>query len=52
MKRDGESSCESEKNRKKDIPGIHWIDLPAKLGWGCDKLCRERLRDWHEAACG
>ena len=29
--------------------GIRWIDLPTELGWGCGKLCRERLRDWHEA---
>ena len=29
--------------------GIRWIDLPAELNWGCGKLCRERLRDWHEA---
>ncbi len=29
--------------------GIRWIDLPAELGWGCGKVCRERLRDWHEA---
>ena len=29
--------------------GINWTDLPAELGWGCGKVCRERLRDWHQA---
>lgn len=29
--------------------GIRWMDLPSELGWGCGKVCRERLRDWHEA---
>jgi transposase len=29
--------------------GIRWDDLPAELGWGCGKVCRERLRDWHRA---
>ena len=29
--------------------GIRWIALPAELEWGCGKVCRERLRDWHEA---
>src|SRR5215210_6601671 len=29
--------------------GINWDDLPAELGWGCGKVCRERLRDWHWA---
>ena len=29
--------------------GIRWIDLPAELGRGGGKRCRERLRDWHEA---
>ena len=29
--------------------GIRWIDLPAELGWGWGKRCRQRRRDWHEA---
>ena len=27
--------------------GIAWDDLPAELGWGCGKTCREYLRRWH-----
>lgn len=26
--------------------GIGWDDLPAELGWGCGKTCRQRLRTW------
>jgi transposase len=29
--------------------GINWNDLPAELEWGCGKVCRQRLRAWHEA---
>ena len=29
--------------------GIAWDDLPAELGWGCGKTCREYLRLWHAA---
>jgi transposase len=29
--------------------GIAWDDLPAELGYGCGKTCREYLRRWHEA---
>ena len=29
--------------------GINWSDLPAELGWGCGKVCRERLRNWYRA---
>src|SRR5438093_2306768 len=29
--------------------GINWDDMPAELEWGCGKVCRERLRDWHAA---
>ena len=29
--------------------GINWNDLPAELAWGCGKVCRQRLRAWHEA---
>ena len=29
--------------------GIAWDDLPAELGCGCGKTCRQRLRDWHAA---
>lgn len=28
--------------------GIAWDDLPAELGCGCGKTCREYLRRWHE----
>jgi transposase len=26
--------------------GIGWDDLPAELGWGCGKTCRNTLRRW------
>jgi transposase len=29
--------------------GIAWDDLPAELGWGCGKTCRQYLRAWHQA---
>jgi transposase len=29
--------------------GIAWDDLPAELGCGCGKTCREDLQLWHEA---
>ena len=29
--------------------GIAWEDLPAELGCGCGKTCREYLKRWHEA---
>ncbi len=29
--------------------GIAWEDLPAELGCGCGKTCRESLKRWHEA---
>ena len=29
--------------------GIAWDDLPAELGCGCGKTCRNHLRLWHEA---
>lgn len=29
--------------------GIAWDDLPAELGCGCGKTCREYLRKWHRA---
>jgi transposase len=29
--------------------GIAWDDLPAELGWGCGKTCRDHLRTWHAA---
>ena len=29
--------------------GISWEDLPAELGWGCGKTCRNYLRRWHRA---
>ncbi len=29
--------------------GIAWEDLPAELGCGCGKTCRENLKRWHEA---
>lgn len=28
---------------------IAWDDLPAELGWGCGKTCREHLRQWQAA---
>ena len=29
--------------------GIAWDDLPAELGWGCGKTCRQQLRFWHNS---
>jgi transposase len=29
--------------------GISWDDLPAELGWGCGRTCRETLAAWQEA---
>jgi len=29
--------------------GIAWADLPAELGCGCGKTCREYLQRWHQA---
>jgi transposase len=29
--------------------GITWDDLPAELGWGCGRTCRETLAAWQEA---
>ena len=29
--------------------GLKWDDLPAEPGWGCGRVCRERLRDWQRA---
>jgi transposase len=29
--------------------GIAWDDLPAELGFGCGKTCRNHLRAWHQA---
>src|SRR6516162_333240 len=29
--------------------GIAWEDLPAELGCGCGKTCRDYLKRWHEA---
>jgi transposase len=29
--------------------GIAWDDLPAELGCGCGKTCRNYLRRWHDA---
>jgi transposase len=26
--------------------GINWDDLPAELGWGCGKTCRNTLKSW------
>ena len=26
--------------------GINWDDLPAELGWGCGKTCRQVLKAW------
>jgi transposase len=30
--------------------GIAWDDLPAELGCGCGKTCRDYLRRWHQAS--
>ncbi|AMV24326.1 hypothetical protein VT84_08010 [Gemmata sp. SH-PL17] len=32
--------------------GIDWEDLPAELGWGCGKTCRNYLRAWQKAGLG
>src|SRR4051794_28218478 len=29
--------------------GIAWDDLPAELGCGCGKTCRDYLKLWHES---
>jgi transposase len=29
--------------------GISWDDLPAELGWGCGRTCRETLAAWQQA---
>ena len=29
--------------------GINWEDLPAELGWGCGKTCKNYLKAWQEA---
>src|SRR5205085_11334980 len=29
--------------------GIAWDDLPAELGCGCGKTCREHLKRWYES---
>jgi transposase len=29
--------------------GIAWDDLPAELGWGCGRTCRETLAAWQRA---
>jgi transposase len=29
--------------------GIDWGDLPAELGWGCGKTCKNCLKAWQEA---
>lgn len=29
--------------------GIGWDDLPAELGWGCGRTCRQHLRAWAKA---
>lgn len=29
--------------------GMAWDDLPAELGCGCGKTCRQYLRTWHQA---
>jgi transposase len=29
--------------------GINWGDLPAELGWGCGKTCRNYLKAWQKA---
>ena len=29
--------------------GINWEGLPAELGWGCGKSCKNYLRAWQEA---
>jgi transposase len=29
--------------------GINWEDLPAELGWGCGKTCKNYLKAWYQA---
>src|SRR5262245_16276271 len=29
--------------------GINWDDLPAELGWGCGKTCKNTLKAWQAA---
>jgi transposase len=29
--------------------GIRWDDLPAELGWGCGRTCRQTFAAWHRA---
>jgi len=29
--------------------GINWEDLPAELGWGCGRTCKNYLKAWQEA---
>src|SRR6266542_3177153 len=29
--------------------GINWEDLPAELGWGCGKTCKNTLKAWQAA---
>ncbi|MFO0891992.1 MAG: IS5 family transposase [Isosphaeraceae bacterium] len=29
--------------------GIRWDDMPAELGWGCGRTCREAFARWHRA---
>jgi transposase len=29
--------------------GLDWDDLPAELGWGCGKTCKNYLKAWQEA---
>lgn len=29
--------------------GIKWDDLPAELGWGCGRTCRQTFARWHRA---
>lgn len=29
--------------------GIDWEELPAELGWGCGKTCKNILKAWHTA---
>ena len=29
--------------------GINWEDLPAELGWGCGKTCKQTLKAWQQA---
>jgi transposase len=29
--------------------GIRWDDLPAELGWGCGRTCRQTFARWHKA---